>query len=247
MAAAGCSLLMTEPEPLEGGLVFHLQELHDFSYTRVGEPVVALFIETEKHYPSISYDLRGSIRRQGNTIRIDVSGVAPCDMCLGAVGPAQRKEMLPLTEGEYPLAITYRGHTDRYLVSVSPEAIEVSRESASFTTPRFERFWRYPPNSFAYLCDAAGQEEACGEFREILHANLALQPLSFPPGGEIPYPGPYSAYGLDWRAEYYRYASAADFAKAGELLRTFIASRPGVRLYLMNWRNEQYRSWLGGN
>jgi hypothetical protein len=235
VATSGCGFLMTEPQPLEGGLVFQVQETHIFN-TGAGEPLVAFFVETELEYPSISYSLRGSVGMQGTEIRADFTGVVPCGGCADMVGPAQQRVILPLAEGEYPLTVTYRGNTDRYLVVVTSEAIEVRTVSASFTTPRFELFWRYPPNSFVYLCGAAGQEAACGEFRNILQTTLALQPLSFSPSGEVPYP-----YGGEvWRTEYYRYGSEADFEMAVDLLRTFLSDRAGLWLRLVNWRNERY-------
>jgi hypothetical protein len=255
VAVPGCDLLATEPPSdetklrllsLEGGLSFGVQELHGFSLRKVGEPDVVFGIGTEQIYHSVSYALAADVRVEGQTIDVSVAGVLPCDVCLGMVGPAGHAAKLPLSEGEYSLVIRYAGKTDRYSLLISAEAIEIRKEIASFTLPKFERFWRYPRDSFVYICNAGIDAEACREFREMLHTNFALQPLSFAPGGVIPYPMSHAAYGDYWRAEHFYYQSEADFAAAGQLLRMFASSRPGAMLSLTNWRNESYLSWFGG-
>jgi hypothetical protein len=237
LMATGCDLFPTQPQPLDGGIVFAVREIHGLTHTRVGVPDIVLEIETEASYPSISYQLRGDIRMRDGEIRAAISGVEPCTACADAVGPARRRVVLPLAEGEYPLRFSYGGRTDRYLVAVTPEAIEIRVEAAAFTTSRFAHFWRFPPNSFAYICNAGRHGPACDEFGAILRTSLELQPLVFPPDGVVPYPD----------GAYYRYASWTDFEAAGDLLRAFIAERPGLQLKLMNWMNEQYRSWLDGS
>lgn len=248
IAAAGCGQLATDPAPVEGGLVLHVREIHDFTFSRVGTPDIALFIESEREYNCANYRLDSELDVKGQEISLSIRGIRTPEICLAALGPAQFKTFLPGAEGEYSLRISHGGRTDRYTLSITREAITLQREHASFTRTAYGRFWRYPPLSFAYICDSAGaHREACDRFRGVLREQLAIEPFSFPAGGEIPYPQSESGWGREWRAEYYRYPREEEYLRAGELLRSFIAENPGVMLSVMNWQNLSFRSWLGGN
>jgi hypothetical protein len=238
LGAAGCRLIPTELEPLQGGLRFALSETHEGLSGR--DPVIRLLVQTDREYHSISNQVRGRVSVTGGEIRVQIAGIAPCSGCADAIGPASLSEILPLTEGVYPLIITYGGSTDRYTVSITAEAIEVSPVSASFTAPRFETFWRFPRDSFAFHCDAGSHAAACDTFREILFEKIPLTPLSFAEGGVVPYPR-----AENWIAEYYRYDRAADFENAGQLLLAFALENPGVTMRLVSWRNQHYTSWSG--
>ncbi len=248
LAGTGCGWMATDPEPVEGDLILHVREIHDFTFARVGTPDIALFIETDREYSCANFWLDSSLEVQGRTISLSISGIRVPEICLTAIGPAQFKSFLPVTEGEYSLRIAYGGRTDTYALSITGEAITLQPEQAGFTRTAYDRFWRYPPQTFVYMCDASGANgEACDRFRGILRDQLPIETFSFPAGGEIPYPRSGSGWGRDWRAEYYRYPREEEYLRAGELLRSFIADHPGVMLSVTNWQNLSFRSWLGGN
>jgi len=64
----------------------------------------------------------------------------------------------------------------------------------------------------------------------------------------IPYPERIAGHYHDTPARYFRYGSEADFDRAGELLeeftRTVISGQQGVTIWMVNWRNRAFRSWM---
>jgi hypothetical protein len=76
-------------------------------------------------------------------LRVNVSDrVREPQICLTAIGPAQFKVALPITFGTYTLEFTRDGVTDRYTVTVTETAIEITTREARFTRPTADRFPR---------------------------------------------------------------------------------------------------------
>jgi hypothetical protein len=247
--AGGCALLSTEPDPdgrrAVGRLVLDLRESHGLYEVGTGAPAIRLLIETERIYSHLGAQIEGEVRVRGRDITVRADRVTECSgICLTAIGPAQHRVLLPLELGEYTLAVTAAGSTDRYRVLITADAIEMQPLAATFTTARYPRAWRYPPMSMVHVCNASqGREALCEAFRERLRARVPLEPVTFAPGGRVPYPESDARHGHDWRASYFRYASEADFAAAGAVLREFAAEHPSATLALTNWLNESHLSW----
>ena len=228
-----------------GDLVLAVREIHGFGNTSVGEPEVGLFLNTERVYPCFNYFLDATTDVQERTITVRVSDVIVPVICLAAFGPAMYRTSLPVTDGVYTLRIVNGLATDEFVLEVTAAAVELRRQTASFTRLSLDRAWRYPHQSFATVCNAAeGGEARCEEFRAAVLTAVPLERFEFGEGGEVPYPQSFSNHGQDWRAEYYRYAAEEDFAGVGAVVQSFAARYPGVWLYVVNWRNEAYRSWV---
>lgn len=249
LLAGGCALLSTEPDPEDrrsvGRLVLDLREAHGLYEVGTGAPEIRLLIETERIYSALGAQIHGEVRISGREIIIRADHVTECSgICLAAIGPAQHGTLLPLEHGDYTLTVTAAGSTDRYRVLITADAIEMQPLAATFTTARYPRAWRYPPMSMVHVCNASqGREALCEAFHARLRARVPLEPLTFAPGGRVPYPESEARHGHDWRASYFRYAGEADFAAAGAVLREFAAEHPSATLVLTNWRNESHLSW----
>lgn len=247
IALPSCDIFGPDVEPLDGSLAFRVRELHGLTYSEVGEPDVGLLVETEREY-SCLLPLEAELSVTSSVVSVAVRGVGRPEMCPGAVGPASYRTLVPIGAGEHALRFGYAGEIDTYTLVISDQAVEIEGANGRFTAPAVRRFWRYPPNSFASVCDAGdGHEAACDEFRATLERDLAIEGFTFPPGGVIPYPTAFAAHGRDWRVGYYRYADESTFRQAGEALRAFMEQHPAVTVYVVNWLNEAYRSWLGGS
>jgi len=66
---------------------------------------------------------------------------------LTAIGPAQYKTALPITDGTYGLVFTRGGHTDRYSLTMTQTAFGITTSEAHFTRPMARRFSRGPTDS----------------------------------------------------------------------------------------------------
>jgi hypothetical protein len=99
-------------------------------------PHIALIVTTETQYPCMNYRLDGALRVAGTTLRVDIPGtVREPRICLTAIGPAGFRSALPVTTGTYTLEFRRAGLTDRYLIRVTVDAIEIATIESHFTTP----------------------------------------------------------------------------------------------------------------
>jgi len=106
-------------------------------------PHIALLVATETQYPCMNYWLESELDVVDNILRVSVSDrVRKPEICLTAIGPAQYKVALPVTVGTYTLEFTRHGLTDRYSVTVTQGAIEITTQEAHFTRPLAESFPR---------------------------------------------------------------------------------------------------------
>jgi len=138
---------------------------------------------------------------------------------------------------------------DRYEVKVTKASIEVHKIFPIFTETEFEVFWRYPRNSFVYLCGTMTETSwICDDFLSVLLRGVDLEEFKFPDYGEISYPRSSQGHYYDMPARYFIYKSEGDFDKAGEILKSYnesiISSYSGVGISLTNWKNRYYYSWL---
>ena len=112
-------------------------------------------------------------------------------------------------------------------------------------------WWRYPANSFAVICGTTLEASwVFDDFLGRLQGGLELVPHEFPPGGEIGYPRASEGSQVDHPAKYFLYENESDFSAAGEILedyvRDVIGGMTGVHIWLLNWKNESFRSWTMG-
>jgi hypothetical protein len=240
-----------QPEPIEGKILFKVHEAHK-EYDCNCEPSIVLSMATEIWYPYCSNSIVNEIIQTGNTIDVKVSGIYEPPLGLPAFGPATARKFLNLAEGRYYLNFIYRWMMDRYEVFVKKSSIEVTGFVSlftKFTEPEFEVFWRYPRNSFVYLCGTMTETSWIGDdFLSVLLSEVNLEEFKFPDYGEICYPRSSQGHYYDMPARYFIYKSEEDFDKAGEILKSYnesvISSYSGVGISLTNWKNKYFYSWL---
>jgi hypothetical protein len=235
--------------PVEGKIFFSVLETHR-SYDCNCAPDITLVMKTEKIYGCLNYQIKTEIFRSGGQIDLKISGIEPPEgYCLTAMGPATARKALELPEGTYTLNLSYNYAVDRYHLIVNADSLQVVSTVPSFSQPEFSVYWRYPKNSFVYLCGTMTETSwICDDFLSRLLKDVNLEEFTFPDYGEIPYPRSSEGHYYDAPARYFRYQSEADFDMAGEILKTYskdvISQYEGVSLWLQNWKNKTFRSWL---
>jgi len=237
-----------ELKPIESDIIFSVQEGYR-DHDSVSEPTIMLSMATEKHYGCCNWQIVSEIGVQRSQIAVHILGIYAPEICLPAFGPAQSTSFLEISEGKYSLYFYYRGVRDRYALTVTDSFVKVAGDVSQLTKPEFELFWRYPPNSFVYLCGTTTETSwICGDFLDTLSGEISLEEFEFPDSGEIPYPRLSMGHYYDMPARYFYYEKDEDFAEAGGILKSYtedvIAQYSGVGISLTSWKNEKYRSWL---
>lgn len=250
MLLALCGCKVAELAPIEGKIFFEVTEGH-VQGESAGKPLIGFCMETEKIYPCCNYSIRAALEQLGENITIRLSGIDVPGVCLTALGPASAVKALELAEGSYELVFKKAMFVNRYRLTVRPDAIEVGAlaGTAPFTEPKTTLFWRFPPNSFAYLCGTTSETAwICNDFLSLLTREIELEEVTFPAYGKVCYPASSQGHQYDMPAKYFVYKDEADFERAGELLRAYAQSLlrgvQGVGLSLVNWKNKRYDSWL---
>jgi len=117
------------------------------------------------------------------------------------------------------------------------------------TATECELYWRYPPNSFAYLCGTTIETSwICDDFLDSMLYHVSIIEFEFPDSGEICYPRASQGHYYDMPARYFFYEREADFDSAGAVLKRYteqvISQYSGVGIHLIGWNNKDYMSWL---
>ena len=250
----GCGIFDSpekELKPIEGNVVFSIQERYQDPDTN-RKPSIMLSAVTEKTYSCCNWSIISKVTAQSDKISIDFLGIYVPEVCLTAVGPAGSTSFLNISTGVYSLCFSYRNITDRYVLIITDSSIKINDDVSQFTQPKFRLFWRYPSNSFAYLCGTTTETSwICEDFLDTLLSEIDLEEFQFPDSGEIPYPGSSMGHYYDMPARYFFYEKDEDFDKAGEILKSYtqnvIKQRSGIGISLISWKNKRYLSWLFDN
>jgi hypothetical protein len=140
-ALAACRLVDRPRD--ESALRFSVSEVDWFSDAGPGNHIV-LQVMTEKEYSCMNYQLESELAVSGRLVQVGFTGnVTIGQVCLTAFGPARFVAALPLTDGVYTFEFSRGGATDRYQVTVSAAAIEITPVGLGrFTRPTAARFPR---------------------------------------------------------------------------------------------------------
>jgi hypothetical protein len=240
-----------EIRPIEGNIIFSIKEGYE-NHNSISEPNIMLSMATEKIYPCFNWSIISEITVWSDKILIDLLDIHVPEICLTALGPARSTSFLDISKGEYSLYFSYKDVTDRYVLTVTDSSIKITEDGSQFTKPKFKLFWRYPPNSFVYLCRTTTETSwICEDFLDTLSSKIAIEEFQFPDSGEIPYLHSSDGHYYNIPAKYFSYKNDGDFDKAGVILKSYtqsvIVKYSGVGISLINWKNKKYHSWLFDN
>jgi hypothetical protein len=239
----------------EGRILFAIREAYPYGQEGV-EPTIVLDMETEKIYGCCNFSIESSFRRTGNRLLVGIEGIYMPELCLTALGPANSSRELVLEAGSYTLEISDGPLRSEFLIDVTDEALSVTTAAAAaglqspgLAAPKFTSWWRYPRNSFVYLCGTT-QELAWvyDDFLSRLQAAAGLREIEFPAQGELGYPRAPQGHHVDHPARYFVYDDEGRFAAAGAALEAYvrdvIGQTSGTSIWLRDWKNRSYRSWM---
>ncbi len=218
------------------------------TYTEENQlPVLQLHFQTTKIYPCINFGIAITQQVDENTLIIRFDSITKHQICLTAIGSASSQ--VPLAENIQQLVLVNGDQIDRYDVIISSEKVSLTPSDTSFTQIKANTWFRYPENSFAFICGTnTDNTHHCSDFYSILMDSLDVEPFNFQGKGIIPYPVSSSGHWNDNSTQFFTYTDVEEFKKAGALLEAYtlenIIPNSGVTLQLLNWRNQHYRSWM---
>src|SRR5690606_4426069 len=166
--------------------------------------------------------------------------------CITTPGPAQIFVAMPANTTK----ITLRNGQviDTYHVSITAQKMIVTPEVNNFTEVLHTTTFRYPQNTFAYVCGTTSEDMALYDnFLNELLSNAAFTEYVFEGEGRIPYAETSSGHQVDHPSRYFKYTNASNFNTAGQLLESFstqhITPNSGNGIWLQSWDNRNYMSW----
>lgn len=231
-------------DSISSGLIFYPKE----EYAQENSiPKLFILFETKETFPCINFNIQTTTFKRNNELIIRFEKITGTNICLTAIGPASTLIEIP---GNITSIVLINGKSvDRYLINQTKEMVELTLDKQSFSKPAYYKLYRYPENSFAYVCGTyLDNKYIYNDFLKILKDSLTLTELKFKNNGQIQYPLGSSGHYSDFDAIYFYYTNRADYDKAGELLRNYTLKNKetfnGVGIYLVNWENKYFRSWM---
>ncbi len=249
LLTSSCNELGTNDtaQPVEGDLIIGITELN--LTIQPATPDLFFQMSTRKIYPCLNYTIQRNVKINPGYIDVNVTGILAPNICLTALGPANSRDILDITPGNYNLTIKSSGLTNNYSVVITDSSISFDKDSTGNTHVRFKTVWRYPVNSFVYLCGTLTQDSSIyKDFIDTLRSKINITEFKFPSGGKIPYPVVASGYYYNAPARYFIYQSETDFDKIGEILKSYkekyLKDKTGYGISIVNWKNKYFYSWL---
>lgn len=211
-----------------------------------GTPFTALRIATTNNYPCSNYNLVTTQQSVNGELTVRFKRIDAPTNCVTTPGPAQIFVAMPTNTTKI---IFKNGQIiDTYHVAITAQKVIITPEVTNFTESLHTTTFRYPQNTFAYVCGTSSEDVAIyNEFLNILQSNPAFTEYIFEDDGRIPYAETSSGHEVNHPSKYFKYNNTSDFNTAGQLLENFttqhITPNSGTGIWLQSWDNRNYMSW----
>ena len=216
-------------------------------YSVVQNPTLRLKLITKEFFPCINYGIATSEFINGTELIVRFEEILNSGICATAIGPATKYIDLPSNINKLTFI---NGKTiDKYSMTIDSQKVKINLIESSFTTSLYENTFRYPENSFAYVCGTnITNTNIYTDFLNILLANPSLKEISFQGEGRIPYPISTSGNWVNHKTRFFKYNNFSDFESLGQTLTNYknvnITPNSGVTIELKSWNNLRHLSWM---
>ncbi len=225
---------------------FMPEEVHTDYYV-VQKPTLKLKLITKDFFPCINYSIVTSEFINGAELIVRFEEILNPEVCATAIGPATKYIDLPQNINKLTFI---NGKTiDQYKITIDSQKVKINLIESSFTTSLYYNTFRYPENSFAYICGTnTTNTNIYTDFLNILLSNASIKEISFQGEGRIPYPISSSGHWVNHKTRYFEYNNFSDFESLGKTLNNFknvnIIPNSGVTIELKSWNNLSHLSWM---
>ena len=232
-------------DAIDTDIFFFPQELYET--TEIQAPSLKLYLSSVEIYPCANYSLITTEFMIGDELIIRFEEVFQPEICLTAFGPATSYVDLPLNTER--ITFINGDNVDRYIAEINEEKVNISLLESSFTESVYDKTFRIPENSFAYVCGTnTNNTNIYTDFLAILEQNQDFTEFEFEGEGRIPYPETTFGNNVNHPSRFFTYSSPEEFSNLANVLNDFSAEHiepnSGVSITIVGWNSVRYYSWV---
>ena len=218
-----------------------------YSTNEIQEPALKLKLISSEIFPCINYRLSTTEFINGNELIVRFEQIIEPELCFTALGPATA--YLELPENISKVTFLNGSVIDAYSIDINEEKIFVTLIENNFTTSLYDKTFRIPENSFAYVCGTnTNNTNIYTDFSAIIEQNPDFIEFEFEGDGRIPYPETTDGNWVNHPSKYYRYTDSLEFNSLADILNNYssqnIEENSGVTISIYGWNNNKFYSWI---
>ena len=230
---------------IDSEINFMAEEVYTTNETQ--EPVLKLKLITSKIFPCINYGLSTTEFINGNELIIRFEQIIESELCLTAPGPATSYIELP--ENTNKVTFLNGNVIDKYSIDIIEQKISITIIENNFTTSLYDKTFRIPENSFAYVCGTnTNNTNIYTAYSAIIEQNPDFIEFEFKGEGRIPYPETTNGNWVNHPSKYYKYTDLVEFNNLAKILNKYssenIEENSGATISIYSWNNIRFYSWI---
>ncbi|PQV49623.1 hypothetical protein CLV33_103261 [Jejuia pallidilutea] len=218
-----------------------------YTTNEIEEPVLKLKLITSEIFPCINYGLSTTEFINGNELIIRFEQIIESELCFTALGPAISYIELP--ENTNRITFLNGSVIDKYSTDINEQKISLTLIEKNFTTSLYDKTFRIPENSFAYICGTnTTNTNIYTDFSDIIEQNIDFIEFEFEGEGRIPYPETADGHWVNHPSKYYKYTDSVKFNSLATIMNEYssknIKENSGVTISIYSWNNIKFHSWI---
>jgi hypothetical protein len=224
---------------------FMPEEIYSTNGTQ--EPLLKLKLITSEYFPCINYGLSTTEFTKGNELIIRFEEITEPELCFTAIGPAI--SYIDLPENTNKVTFLNGNAIDKYSIEINQQKISITLIENNFTSSLYNKTFRIPENSFAYVCGTnVNNTNIYDDFSAILEQNPNFIEFAFEGEGRIPYPVSSDGNWVNHPSKFFKYLDSEEFNNLANILNDYssenIEENSGVTISIYSWNNIKYYSWI---
>lgn len=209
-------------------------------------PLLKIKLITEEEFPCVNFHIKTTEFVNENELIIRFDGILDSGVCATAIGPAI--SYIDLPQNITKLTFLNGKVIDTYSIDINDEKITIELIKNKFTNSLFNKTFRIPKNSFAFVCGTnTNNTNVYEDFFSLLKQNNSFTEFEFKGEGRIPYPKTSSGHWVNHPSKFFIYSNPAEFENIDNLLNAFstqnIEKNSGATIVVYGWNNFKYYSW----
>lgn len=210
-------------------------------------PFLKLKLITSENFPCFNYGLSTTEFIKESELIVRFEEIIGPELCSTAIGPAISYIDLPQKINK--LTFINGNIIDKYSIEIDQEKVSITLSENNFTSSLFNKTFRIPENSFAYVCGTnTNNTNIYDDFAAILEQNPNFIEFEFEGEGRIPYPENSDGNWVNHPSKFYKYSDINEFNNLANTLNDYssenIEENSGVTISIYGWNNIKFYSWI---
>lgn len=224
---------------------FMPEEIYTTNETQ--EPVLKLKLITSEIFPCINYGVSTTEFIKGNELIVRFEQIIESELCFTAIGPAISYIELPQNTNK--ITFINGNIIDKYSIDINEQKISITLIENNFTTSLYDKTFRFPEDSFAYVCRTnPNNTNIYTDFSAMIEQNPDFIEFEFEGEGRMPYPETTDGNGVNHPSKYYKYTDSIEFNNLADMINDYssenIEENSGVTISIYSWNNIKFHSWI---